>query len=69
MTVADARASMPPAAEPARKAPSDTSGATTGNPALPAMPNPSSTMLPVMFAVKAPEAEVADGIDEPGGER
>jgi hypothetical protein len=40
-----------PMVEPARKVASDTSGATTGRPSVPVMPKPSSTMLPVMFAV------------------
>src|SRR4051794_32887114 len=44
-------ARIPPAAAPTRKAPSETSGATTGSPPLPAIPKPRNTMLPVMFAV------------------
>ncbi len=42
----------PPTTAPARKASSETSGATTGSPVEPAMPKPSSTTLPVMLAAK-----------------
>ena len=44
-------ASLPPATAPSTNASAETSGAITGRPAVPAIPNPSSTTFPVMLAL------------------